>query len=350
MRSSSNMLREYERKMSSWFRSKRPDVQTIELSGMRPASSGNSNATFLFTWSFVANGEKHSEDLVLRWCPPETSIFPDQDLSREVGVLRALAGTAVAVPNVLWLEEDASIFGAPFVVMQYIAGKVTSDYPPGFHGHGLFYEASHEQRAHMWWAVLEQIALLHLIDWRRLELLSSLGRPATLSQAIQREVNKFEEWLRFAQVTSVPVLYEAIDWLRTASIAESSVSLQWGDARPGNAIFRESRVVGLVDWEGAWLGPAECDLAYFIVTSDVVAEMHGVPPLEGIPTAAATVARYERITGRPVANYHHAEILACLRIGVTMALTLRASPPHLNLTSDLIANNPAIRKLTALLK
>jgi len=46
---------------------------------------------------------------------------------REFRVMRALEKTDVPVPRVLWLEEDESVLGTPFYLMERLEGRVFAD-------------------------------------------------------------------------------------------------------------------------------------------------------------------------------------------------------------------------------
>ncbi len=65
-------------------------------------------------------------DLVVRR-PPRGPLPPSaHDVLREARVLRALEGRA-PVPRVLAVCDDAGLIGAPFYVMERLAGEVVTD-------------------------------------------------------------------------------------------------------------------------------------------------------------------------------------------------------------------------------
>src|SRR5439155_7396112 len=80
-------------------------------------------------------------------------------------IMRCLAETDVPVPRVRWLEEDTSVLGRAFYVMNRIAGEVPSEVPP-YHATGVFANAKPAERAPMWWSGIETLARVHAVEWK----------------------------------------------------------------------------------------------------------------------------------------------------------------------------------------
>src|SRR5207245_5354155 len=84
-----------------------------------PIGEGHSNVTFIL-----------STGVVLRR-PPRGPLPPSaHDVLREARLLKALQGTPVRVPKVLAVCEDPEVMGAPFYVMECVAGEVITDAIP----------------------------------------------------------------------------------------------------------------------------------------------------------------------------------------------------------------------------
>ena len=106
-----------------------------------------------------------------------------------------------------------------------------------------------------------------------------------------------------------------IAYLKANAPADPPVNLVWGDAIPANLLFDEdNKVSGIIDWEWVCLGPAECDLAWWLYMDSLFSENFGVPRLEGLPDRGATIRTYEEALGRPVSDLHYYEILAGMRM------------------------------------
>jgi aminoglycoside phosphotransferase (APT) family kinase protein len=331
-----------------WMRLRLDRVRELRVSPFTAASSGSSNETKLFAVSYQA-AEPVTERLVLRGTPHGRGLFPKYDLHLQVGVMRALRGTKISVPTVRWHEEDAAVLGAPFMVMDFIDGTIPSDAPPGFHGHGLFFDASTERRVSMWWAVLEQMVALHSIDWRSLDLPALPGMGKTVADSMSSHLRHLEGWLEWAEAGAIPVIDRGLQWLRDTPAEASRLSLVWGDARPGNVIYKDGRIVSVLDWELATVGRPEFDLSYFMWQADVTAEVNDIPRLAGLPDRDATYAMYESMSGRAIEDPMHAEMFTLVRLAIMIALGVRASV-HRKQSRAYLENNVVMRRLNALLR
>ena len=109
-------------------------------------------------------------------------------------------------------------------------------------------------------------------------------------------------------------LAEAAAWCAaTMPTSEPPASLAWGDARIGNVLFDDDRsVASVLDWEQASIGPAEMDLAWYLVLDELTTHFvkRTVP---GFMTRAEIVERYEAALGRPVRDLEWHEIFALVR-------------------------------------
>jgi aminoglycoside phosphotransferase (APT) family kinase protein len=332
---------------TQWICERMGDATAVSVGPFRAASSGQSNETKLFDLKYRMP-DLRTERLVLRRAPKGRGLFPEYDLGLQVGVMRALAKTPVPVPVVKWYEPDSSILGTPFVVMDFIDGEIPSDLPPGFHGHGLFFDAPLERRESMWWAVLEQIVALHSLDWRTLDLPSLPGHGNALADSMSGQLALLQRWLKWADLGPLPLIEEGLQWLRTMEPQASRLSLLWGDARPGNVIFRDGRVAAVLDWELASIGRPEFDLFYFIYQAEVTAERDGQPRLPGLPDREATLKKYAELAGRELEDPLHAEMFALVRLAVMIALGVRAAISDRQ-SRAYLEDNVVMRSLRALL-
>lgn len=325
-----------------------PEATSVALSPFTSVSSGFSNVTLFTELSWTDADGAHVTELVLRVQPPEGGLFPNYDLRLQYDVMAGLSGTAIPVPEVAWFIDDPEVLGAPSFLMHRVHGEVASGFRPGFHGHGLFFDASLDQRRQMWLACLDVIAALHTLDTAALSLPASLVRYSNGRDAVLGMLDVIERQLQWAGI-GPPVLDEAVRYLRAKAPESGPVALCWGDARPGNLIYRDGRVAAALDWELAHLCPPEADVAYLLLIDEVVAELNDVPRLPGLPNAEETVAYYESRTGRPLENLDFHRTLQALRLAAMLVLTVRLSPPQLSFPSDYLTNNIPTRRLAELL-
>src|SRR5207249_1357647 len=189
----------------------------------------------------------------------------------------------------------------------------------GFSNDTLLFEVSPARRARIWWSGLETLARIHKLDWRALGL-EFLGAPGPGTDPIDRQL---AYWARYLEWTvrgraPQPILAHALAWLREHRYAPRHVALCWGDARLPNLIYRNDEVVGVLDWEMAFLGDPEADLGWWLFMHWATGEGYGFPPLEGFPGREETIRRYEALTGRPVEHAFYNEVLAALRFGASL--------------------------------
>jgi aminoglycoside phosphotransferase (APT) family kinase protein len=319
-------------KVEAWLRTKLPDVDDFAMTPLRATSEGFSNETYFFEVSYTREGASCTEPLVARWAPSHGSLFEDHDVLKQCRVLQQLAHTDVPVAQVRWVEESAEPLGVPFFIMDRVDGVV----PPGrLRSEGLFYDATPEVRTLLWQRAVSAMAAVHDVEWRDLDL-DFLGVPGPGTDPLDRQIARYERQLAWATADEpIPVLDAAIRWLKANTFTPARVTLCWGDARPGNLIYRDGHVVSVLDWEMAYVGAPETDLAWFSALEPTYGWPFGAPPLPGIPDEAATVRFYEHTTGRPVEHYRFHQVLALLQLGTILV-------PHArNIVKAGIAGYPA---------
>ena len=278
-----------------------------------PSYNGYSHETLIFdaTWGGESRG------LVARVEPSSHSIFYEQDVGAEARVMTAMNDAGVLVPRVHWYEPEAGYLGAPFVVMDLVAGRIPADNPPYTFG-GWLLEATAEEQASVWWTAMEAMAAVHRVDPSTpgLEALPRMkGTPGA-----DAELHYIREYIeRVTDGVAHPTMDRALAWLEANQpSAPEQLGVCWGDSRIGNQIFDGARCVALLDWEMAALGNPEQDLAWFLYFDRLFSEglMTQRPP--GFPSHAETIARYREITGYTTNNLSFYELLASLRFAVIL--------------------------------
>jgi aminoglycoside phosphotransferase (APT) family kinase protein len=274
-------------------------------------------------------------------------------MDREFSLLRGLSRTDLPVPEVLWLEQDPAVLGAPFVTMERVRGRIPGDNPP-YTQTGWVLELSPDEQARLYDNGLKAVAAVSACDWRALGLDDCLARPAAGETTSEERVRFAEEYLEWAtQGRSFPLLEAALEWLKRHCPAEEEpIVLSWGDSRLGNMMFDdELGVVAALDWEQAALGSPELDLGWWLFSRRTHGEGLGLDLPPGFPTREQTIARYEQLTGREVRQIDFYEAfnglvgsIAVMRIGDTM-IDAGALPAD----SPMPAVNPASISLAGML-
>jgi aminoglycoside phosphotransferase (APT) family kinase protein len=340
--------------LQGWLRDQLPLAGNLIVSGLRmpSAATGFSNETLLFDAEWEEEGGRRRLPLVARVAPTSYRLFPDTRFEAESRIMRILdAETGVPLPAVRWVEAGADPLGAPFVVMDRVSGLVPGD-SPTYHQDGWLVEASPEDRARLWWGALEVLAGIHRLDVDALGL-GFLDRPEYGRSGLDQQLGYYERFVEWAGAGDLPDARRALAWLRANQPVETGPpGLLWGDARIGNVVFDDFEPRAVLDWEMVALGQPEVDLAWFLYFDRHHSEGCETPRLAGFPGPEETIARYERLLGRPMRDLAYYEVFAALRFAVIMArlgvlfIQVGWMPPD----SDFSTTNTAAKLLRVILE
>jgi aminoglycoside phosphotransferase (APT) family kinase protein len=257
-----------------------------ELSAL-PIGEGHSNVTFGL-----------STGVVLRR-PPRGPLPPSaHNVLREARLLSALEPTDVRTPRVLAVCDDLEVIGAPFYVMERVAGTViTDEMPPPLD--------TPEQRAQIADELIDALVELHATDWTTLGL-EGFGKPTGYLERQLRRFNGLWEINRTREIAELDVVGT---WLANHIPESPPATIVHGDYRLGNTMFAEAsppRLAAILDWEMATIGDPLADIGYLMIhwvqATDTRSRfaMHTVTGRSGFPTRRELVARYEERSGRAV--------------------------------------------------
>jgi aminoglycoside phosphotransferase (APT) family kinase protein len=308
-------------KLVAWLGERMPRASDIAISDWHPAERGFSTETVLFDLRWREDGEERTEGLVFRR-PPAVSLFPDYDLLRQFLVMKRLRGTSVPVPEPRWIERGDALIGTPFLIMSQVSGGITASDAPPYHSAGVYLDATPEQRAQMWWGCVDLIAKIHKVD-RDAKDFSFLELPGFGATPVEQAVNYVDRLLDWAKTGPQPVLDAGMEWLHKNAYEPEHVTLCWGDSRMSNVLYTgEFEVLVALDWETAFIGDHEADLAWMLFLDWANSEGTGIARLEGTPSEQETIVRYEELTGWSLRNLRFNKILAaCFLACVLLRLT-----------------------------
>ncbi|MGY1863491.1 MULTISPECIES: phosphotransferase family protein [Nocardia] len=294
----------------------------------RPQSGGMSSTSILFDAEWSAGGRVERGSFVARMAPEAGSfpVFETYDLATQYQVMAGVAAaTDVPLPGLCWLETDAKPLGTPFFVMRRIDGRVPTDNPP-YVFVGWLFDASPAERLRLTHNTVEVIAKIHGIP-DPAALFPMLSGPG---ESLRRHVAAQRSWYRWALADDgfeIPLIERSFAWLDEHWPADPGPDvLSWGDARPGNVIYREFDPVAVLDWEMAALGPRELDLGWMIFIHRFfqdLATRFGQPGLPDFLRRDDVVAKYEALTGHSVRDLDFYIVYAALRHAIVMARVKR---------------------------
>jgi aminoglycoside phosphotransferase (APT) family kinase protein len=280
--------------LAVWLHAEVPSLLAKQATPLTIAQFGGgfSNLTYLVHGGAVP--------FVLRRPPRGVTGGIAHDVLRESRVLTALYAAGIPVPRVLATCEDASVLGAPFVLMEHVDGVILRQAPPPD-----FDAAMASGVARMF---VQQLASLHALDVEAAGL-SWLGRGEGY---VSRQVRGWSGRWAQARTQEVPAMDRVAEWLAAHQPDDVGVSLLHNDFKYDNLVLDPddlTHVRAILDWEMATVGCPLMDLgtslAYWVEPDDpplLRALGLGITALPGSPTRAELVAQYEAASGRPVAQ------------------------------------------------
>jgi aminoglycoside phosphotransferase (APT) family kinase protein len=252
-----------------------------------PIGEGHSNVTF-----------ELSTGVVLRR-PPRGPLPPSaHDVLREARLLSALAPTAVRSPEVLAVCDDQGVIGAPFYVMERVAGEVITDSVPEVLD-------TPEQHSRIADELIDALVELHATDWVGAGL-EGFGKPTGY---LERQLRRFNGLWEHNRTRELPQVEQVGGWLASRIPESPPATIVHGDYRLGNTMFAAdapARLIAIFDWEMATIGDPLADVGYMLMQwtepGDPVGKfnLNNVTLRPGFPTRAELTAAYEERSGRSV--------------------------------------------------
>ncbi len=284
--------------LSAWLLPRLPGASDLRIENLTyPRGAGRSHETILFDAVWTVDGQPRQQGMVVRIKPSSDHlVYPDDLFDEQHQLMSALsAGGHVPVAKPLWVEQDPSLLGAPFFVMEKVLGRVAVSIPP-YSREGWLADATPAQRAKVWENGVRALASIQKVPVADLGFLAGPDGLTGLEQEFAKYV-RFLAWIGGGE--RWPVLQAALENLRARWPKNQPAGLVWGDARLGNLMFNDHfEVVAIMDWEQPSLGGALNDLAWWTVMSANMHEaMPGRPHMEGMGTREETIQLWRDVTG-----------------------------------------------------
>ena len=278
--------------------------------------AGSSSGTLFFKLS--CGDDLSTRDCVLRFEPAE-QLFHTYDLDGQVRIQRALSSGPVPVPDQICEDIDGEFLKVPGYIMARTAGEAA---PGAWFAEGVIADATPADRRNMIRSFIETLAQIHKVDWRA-KGLSFLLRRANGPNLIGREVNWYWDGLTWAGESEAQKRFASIrDWLIANEPDVPQPVLCHGDANFTNYLFKDNCVSAVLDWEMAFVGAPEADLAYALIGMSSLSSDYP----DGVPTDDEMKAAYEAASGISLQNWDYYSVFALYRIVLTHILGLRAFP------------------------
>jgi aminoglycoside phosphotransferase (APT) family kinase protein len=295
--------------------------------------AGASSGIVLFSAGFDEGNGPVNRDFVLRYDPmSENRLFFEYDIKSQFVIQKALQDSDVPVARPYWIDEEGKYLGLPGYIMEHIEGDVPT--ATSFIS-GLFAEAGPEAKKLMLDDVIKTLVKLHSVDWRALGL-ENMVKSAEGATPLSRFINWFWKTWDFVAPEDYEKLVPIRDWLLKNQPEVSDPVLMHGDSNFSNYMFRDNRVVAVLDWELCSLGIRELDISIQNVSNEFFSHLSGVT--EGVPKRSEWVELYEKMSGCQLKYLDYTDRLASYMIIIVFYSQNRNLPEakrteHIQLTN-----------------
>ncbi|WP_306320716.1 MULTISPECIES: phosphotransferase family protein [unclassified Streptomyces] len=320
-RTSTREPEEIARRLTAWLGRRLPGAKAVNVTV--PESNGMSSETLLFD---IEHPEPPVRACALRLAadPSAYTIFPVYDMPRQYRTMRLAAEhTGLPVPRVLWLEEDEGPLGAPFFVMERVAGRVPPDVMPYTYEGNWLHAATDDERERLEDASIRVLARLHDgVPTPGADFLELPGEGSPLRRHVDAQ-RTYYAWVVEGRSPS-PLIESAFERLEALwPRQEGPAVFNWGDARIGNIIYTHDgfEPAAVLDWEMASLAPREVDLGWTVYLHRFFQDLTETFGQHGLPDFLRrdrVEARYAQLTGHTPRDMDFYTLYAALRHAVVM--------------------------------
>lgn len=200
---------------------------------------------------------RDAEKLVLKMPPRGVAAKSNFDVLRQVPLLNVLNAHGLPAPAARWFSDDTSIFGGPYLMMSRLPGVSL----PDLFGPKAGLEVGDVRN--LFQDAVEHLVRIHSIDAPN--ELAGWSPPRLLDGEIDHWVGVLhkcanKEWIMKGMALR--------DVLKRDAPAECAIGLVHGDFYSNNWLFENGHLTGIVDWEGASIGPILLDLGWLCMIYD----------------------------------------------------------------------------------
>lgn len=290
-----------------------------------PKNNGFSAITYLLELQ-VCDETKH---WVVQISPSSGSgLFELYDMERSFRIQSDLYALHLPIAKMIFYCDDPAWVGGCFYVMEFVQGQIPPD-RPSYHAAGWLFDANAMKQQLIWKIGVTAMADLHMIGIADFDYLTQIdghtdnqtadeGLPMIGAVAASR----ITHWRRFANELENTrnrdqlLLLQALDLLEFELPAGQPLCISWGDAKPGNMIFDQDKVVAILDWELCGIGTPEEDLAHWLAVDWFLSSGIRKQRLPGLPDKQSTLSLYRSIHPVPLDEIAWWFKFALIRMGL----------------------------------
>nr|WP_145483576.1 MULTISPECIES: phosphotransferase family protein [Streptomyces] len=281
----------------------RPGLVRGPLTG-RLIEGGRSNLTYA-----LSDG---TSKWVVRRPPLGHVLATAHDMKREHRVISALHPTSVPVPAPVLLCEDEEVLGAPFYMMEFVAGtpyRTSAQLAP----------LGEERVRGAVLSLVDTLVELHAVDPAEVGL-GDFGRPEGY---LDRQLRRWGKQLDASRDRELPGIDELHAELGRKLPVSPAATVVHGDYRLDNVLIgADDRITAVLDWEMSTLGAPLTDLGLLVMYSRHL-DVPGSPvsttaEAPGHPAPEELIERYAARSGRDVTAVSWYEAFAFFKLAVIL--------------------------------
>jgi len=259
--------------------------------------------------SLTFRGRRDGRAVVIKVAPPGIEPVAHRDVLRQARIIKALAGSQVPVPAVLWEDAGNPPPTPPLFVMSCVEGDCVE---PLFDGCPPNPDLADRYRN-----ACRVMAVLHILSPIDLEL---GGEPVVDPVA---EVWRWCDTLQTVDAALAPHWQDVREALLDCAPTAMGPSVVHGDFRLGNLMAAGPRINAVIDWEIWSVGDPRIDAGWFLINCDPDTYQR-VPASAGIAPPIAELAEiYRHAMGGDVADIAWFTALACFKSAATWSLIVK---------------------------
>ncbi len=271
----------------------------LGVHGIRRLPGGASSLTYA---GAIGGGLR----VVVKVAPAGLPPVLNRDVLRQARLLRALAGSEVPVPEVLWEDTGDPPERPPLFVMSFVEGTSSE---PLFDLDGDDDIATIADRMR---GAARAMVALHAVD----PIAIGLSGEPVLGPA--GEVERWCRLLATVDAALAPGWRDVAAALRAVEPPALPAAVVHGDFRLGNMLAAGTVITAIIDWEIWTLGDPRVDLGWFLVNADPETYRRPTRCAGALPSPAELAATYG-----DVRDLHWFEALACFKSAATWSLIVK---------------------------
>ena len=284
--------------------------EQARMENVEPMLGGHAGLTYGFD-VFDNAGDKLG-GYIIKLAPKGVRREGNTDVYRTAPLLNTLHEAGLPVPAVPFASPDEEEFEVPYVVMEKLKGREFFIWDP----HPSF-DLSAEKVAPKWRALAEVLPRIHQVDWQT--KLPNWEQPRPLLEEITRWQPIYAKALEPEWITAADRAREA---LLAAMPDAAPIGIVHGDYQPGNALFHEDKLTGIIDWELVRIGSVQLDIGWLMFCADTSFWTDNIKPCSPVdPQELADI--YQQGMGRSLPDIPWYQALAAYQLGSIACLNVR---------------------------